>query len=93
MVLERWDKEYVVAAMQTTIRALPTDTPQDRKVKLEWLREYFKICGYYQAEAATSYTNNILIMTKEESRDVWEQRIQAQQRRLGAKTKMATDTG
>ena len=90
--LNRWDQEKVILAMQDTIYSLPTATAQDRKVKLDWLREYFRICGYYQPDVANQTTNNILIMTKEESKDVWKRRIKAQQRRLATKTQVAANT-
>ena len=86
------EKSEVIYALEVEIADLPTETAQDRMVKLNYIKEYNKVCGFHIPDPVTSTTNNILVVPKEESRALWSQRLQAQQRDV-APSKMATDTG
>ena len=73
------------------ISRLPDDTAADRMVKLNYIKEYNKLCAFYSSDVSST-TNNILVVPKEESRALWSQRLQAQQRHV-APGKVATNPG
>lgn len=85
-------KVDMLRALEVTIASMPDETPQDRAVKLGYIKEYNKVSGFHVPDVVTTTTNNILVIPKEESRELWAKRVRDQQRRIGS-NQVATNTG
>ena len=78
-----WDKHESCVALEDTIMSLPAENDGQRMVKLAHLKEYHKVRGFYKQETANTTTNNILVVSREETRELWKQRAKKQQRATG----------
>lgn len=92
-VMKRWTKDQFILGLQKSIVEMPNSTPQERKVRLNYLETWGKATGVFVPEAATTTSNNVIFVTKEENKEAWAQQALKQQNALRIKTKMATDTG
>lgn len=92
-IMKRWTKEQFILGLQKSITEMPNSTPQERKVRLNYLETWGKATGVFMPDVTNNTANNVIFVTKEENKEAWAQQALRQQNALRIKTKMATDTG
>lgn len=86
-------KTRLLAKLEEKLEAMPVDTDRQLLVYLKYAVEIGKMQGYYQPEVAVTNHSNVLVVTREESDEIWQKRAVEQQRSLQQSSSLATNTG
>ena len=90
---KQWEKIQVVAGLQSQIQTLSREIGQlppdkaDRKrvVLARFIDLWAKLTGGFVPDPVVSTTNNLLVVSREQSDDIWADRLRKEQRKLHQK--------
>lgn len=87
-----WDKEQLLAELQYKLEVMPVTSVREHNIWCKYAAEYGRMSGFYQPDTTVTNNNSILVVTREQSDEIWKQRVADQQRRLGKSSSLATNT-
>lgn len=88
-----WSRDQIIAGVQKAIQEMPTGSSRDLTVRLRYLELLCKLVGAYHAPAeAVPAGSNVIVVTREQSDELWKKRAIDQQRHLGKSSSLATNT-
>ena len=79
---DRWSKDYVEQLLQDAISTMPINSPREMSLRLNYIKEYNRMRGFIETEPKSETTNNLLVITSEENKQLWRERLEKQQKEL-----------
>lgn len=80
---DRWTKTQVEQMLQHAISSMPINSPREMSLRLNYIKEYNRMRGFIETEPKSETTNNLLVITSEENKQLWRERLEKQQKALG----------
>lgn len=77
-----WDKYQLLSRLQDKLQNMPVDTDRQLMVYLKYAAEFGKMQGFYTPEVAVTNNSNVLVVTSEQSKELWTEKVKAQQKEL-----------
>ena len=85
------DKHQLLYALQDKLDQMPVETDRQLVVWLKYAAECGKVRGFYQPEVAVTNNSNVLIVTREQSDELWQEKIKNQQTELHKSSPVLTN--
>ena len=87
---KQWEKSHVVAGVQNQIQTLaseiltlpPDKADRKRVVLARFVELWAKLTGGFVPDPVATTTNNLLVVSREKSDDIWADRLRKEQRKL-----------
>lgn len=79
---DRWSKKDVEMMLQHAIDTMPINSPREMTLRLNYIKEYNRMRGFIETEPRSETTNNLLVITSEENKKLWREKLEQQQKSL-----------